>query len=94
MEDPAEARGGAESAVTAMKLEGLVRNAGDAVPEVAGGRADSGFPQSSRPVEARLGSPGQVARFFTAELKALLPPAAGPQESNRRVFCLSSMPHF
>jgi len=65
-------RGGAENAVTARKLEGLVRNAGDAVPEVAAGPADPGFPHSSR-LEARLALPGQVARFFTAELKALLP---------------------
>ena len=43
MEDPAEACGG-EKAVTAMKLELLVRNAGDAVPEVPNGCADSRRP--------------------------------------------------
>jgi hypothetical protein len=77
VEDPAEARGGAECAVTRMKLEGLVRNTGDAVPEVSCGRADSGFVQSSRPVEARVALPGEVARFFTAKVKALLPARCG-----------------
>jgi len=76
-----DASGGAENTVTARKLEGLVRNAGDAVPEVAAGPADPGFPHSSR-LEARLASPGPVARFFTAESEgAPAGAAAGPLES-------------
>jgi hypothetical protein len=53
---PGRASRRAERAVTAMKLEGLVRSAGDGVPEVAGGRG----PRISS-VQLPAGGPARIA---------------------------------